>query len=86
MSDLSLCNLDPSYDSSLELEAFLQNRDLRFGGADFLVQALVQHLCICQLLPGLVKFVPIQCQLPLQLSDVSNASLVLWGGNKIFKE
>lgn len=86
MSDLSLCNLDPSYDPSLELEAFLHNRDLCFGGADFLVQALVQHLGMWQLLLGLLKFVPIQCQLPLQLSDVSNASLVLWGENKIYKE
>lgn len=80
MSNLSLCNLEPSYDPSLELEAFLHNGDLLFGRANFLVQTLVQHLGLWQLLLGLVKFDPIQCQQPLQLSDVSNASLVLWRG------
>lgn len=87
MADLSLCNLDLCYDSSLELKAFLHNRDLCFGRADLLVQPLVQHLGMCQFLFGLVKFVPFQFQLPPQLSDVSNASLVLWEGkNKIYKE
>lgn len=77
MSDLILCSLDPSYDPALELEAFLHSRDLCFGGADFLVQALVQHLGMRQLLLGLVKFIPMQRQLPLQLSEVSDAILVL---------
>lgn len=78
MADLSLCDLYLSCDPSLELKAFLHIRDLCFGRADLLVQALVQQLGARQLLLGLVKFVPFQLQLPLQLSDVTNASLVLW--------
>lgn len=43
-ADLGLCDLYLSYDPSLELKAFLHNRDLCFGRADLLVQALVQQL------------------------------------------
>lgn len=74
---LRLCGADLIYEASLVLEVFVHDGNLFFGKADVVVQALVRHLAVHELLLRSVQFLPRHLQLPLELGDVPNARLVL---------
>lgn len=83
---LGLCVADLIYEASLVLEVFVHDGNLLSGKADVVVQALVRHLAVHELLLRSVQFLPRHLQLPLELGDVPNARLVLWdqsGGAKL---